>query len=100
MNGGRKIQRATVGTKVKHWKGLVSVTKGLTKFQKVTNYTVLIVLKQGTPYGNIQSRRNGNSKACVIELSRRKDSTMSVDKGTRARTCFIIKKLNVSIVKT
>ena len=33
LNGGRKIQRATVGTKVKHWKGLVGVTKGPTKFQ-------------------------------------------------------------------
>ena len=66
LNGGRKIQCATVGTKVKHWKGLVSVSKGPTKFQKVTNYAVLIVLKQGTPHGNIQLRRNGNTKACVI----------------------------------
>ena len=91
LNGGRKSQRTAMGTKFKHRKSLVSVTKWPTKFQKVTNDTVLLALEQGTPHWNIQTRRNGKTKPGIIKLSRRKDNAMSVDEATGGRRCCIIK---------
>ena len=86
LNGGRKSQRTAMGTRVKHRKSLVSVTKWSTKFQKVRND-----LEQGTPPWNIQTGRNGKRKPGIIELSRRKDNAMSVNETTGGRRCCIIK---------
>ena len=84
LSCGRRRQRAAMGTKAKHRKSLVSVTKWPTKFQKVTH-------GRHMPHSNIQTRRNNNTKTSATEVSSGKNSTISIDETTDGRRCCIIK---------